>query len=63
MGWSAFPSAFRFGIFQTGLSEEILFRGFLAKRLISRFGFATGNLLQGLVFGILHLSLIHISTT
>ena len=27
MGWSAFPSAFLFGIIQTGLSEEILFRG------------------------------------
>ncbi len=55
MGWSAFPSAFLFGIIQTGLSEEILFRGFLAKRLISRFGFATGNLLLSMAeaFGLL----------
>lgn len=63
MGWSAFPSAFLFGIIQTGLSEEILFRGFLAKRLISRFGFATGNLLQGLVFGLLHGAMFFLVTT
>ena len=43
MGWSAFPSAFLFGMIQTGLSEEILFRGFLGKRLIAKFGFAVGN--------------------
>lgn len=54
MGWSAFPSAFLFGMIQTGLSEEILFRGFLGKRLIAKFGFAAGNLVQGLLFGILH---------
>ena len=63
MGWSAFPSAFLFGIIQTGLSEEILFRGFLAKRLISRFGFATGNLPQGLVFGLLHGAMFFLVTT
>lgn len=63
MGWSAFPSAFLFGIIQTGLSEEILFRGFLAKRLISHLGFATGNLLQGLVFGLLHGAMFFLVTT
>lgn len=54
MGWSAFPSAFLFGMIQTGLSEEILFRGFLGKRLIAKFGFAVGNVVQGLLFGALH---------
>ena len=39
---------------QTGLSEEILFRGFLGKRLIAKFGFAVGNVVQGLLFGTLH---------
>lgn len=62
-GWGAFPSAFLFGILQTGLSEEILFRGFLGKRLISRFGFAAGNLLQGLAFGLLHGALFFLVTT
>ncbi|AKC86433.1 hypothetical protein WQ53_06275 [Pseudoxanthomonas suwonensis] len=40
---------------QTSLSEEILFRGFLAKRLIHRLGFVSGNLLQALLFGLVHL--------
>lgn len=38
----------------TGLSEEILFRGFIGKRLIERFGFGCGNTIQGAIFGILH---------
>ncbi|HEY0153942.1 MAG TPA: CPBP family intramembrane glutamic endopeptidase [Longimicrobium sp.] len=42
---------------QTSLSEEILFRGFLAKRLIARMGFRWGNLLQALLFGSVHLLL------
>ena len=39
---------------KTSLSEEILFRGFIAKRLIRRFGFRAGNLLQAVVFGGVH---------
>ena len=42
---------------QTSLSEEILFRGFVAKRLISWLGFTWGNLLQALLFGLVHLLL------
>ena len=42
---------------QTSLSEEILFRGFMAKRLISWLGFTWGNLLQALLFGLVHLLL------
>jgi membrane protease YdiL (CAAX protease family) len=41
-------------IFKTGLSEEILFRGFLAKRLIAITSYKTGNLLQALIFGLIH---------
>lgn len=44
-----------FGI-KTGLSEEILFRGFLGKRLICKFGFLKGNLLQTGIFMIVHVS-------
>jgi uncharacterized protein len=40
---------------QTSLSEEILFRGFVAKRLINWLGFTPGNLLQALLFGSVHL--------
>ena len=43
--------------FKTSLSEEILFRGFIAKRLVDWFGFQTGNILQAVVFALLHLLL------
>ncbi|GAB2583006.1 hypothetical protein GCM10027190_35110 [Spirosoma areae] len=42
---------------KTSLSEEILFRGFIAKQLIVTFGFTYGNLLQSFVFGLVHLIL------
>lgn len=42
---------------QTALAEEILFRGFIAQRLIGRLGFTLGNLLQAFLFGLLHLGL------
>lgn len=62
-GFSALIPALIYAIFQTGLSEEIFFRGFLAKRLIDKFGFYKGNLTQSLVFGGIHglmiLSYVH----
>lgn len=54
LGWKAVPSVLVFGFIQTGLSEEILFRGFIAKRCIAQWGFARGNFIQSLVFGLLH---------
>ena len=44
-------------VVQTALSEEILFRGFLGKRLIGRFGFAIGNTVQAVAFGLMHVAL------
>jgi uncharacterized protein len=44
-------------LFKTSLSEEILFRGFIAKKLINSLGFKNGNILQALIFGLLHLLL------
>jgi uncharacterized protein len=44
-------------LFKTSLSEEILFRGFIAKRLTKGIGFKAGNILQALIFGIIHLLL------
>ena len=35
---------------QTGISEEIFFRGFLGKHLIYKFGFLRGNILQTIIF-------------
>lgn len=42
---------------KTSLAEEILFRGFIAKRLISWLGFGLGNILQAAVFALVHLAL------
>ena len=60
MGATALISGLIFGMITTGLSEEILFRGFLAKRLIKQFGFAFGNIFQALLFGIIHVVLFHV---
>lgn len=42
---------------KTSFSEEILFRGFLAKRLILAWGFPIGNMTQALIFGLVHIVL------
>lgn len=39
---------------KTALSEEVLFRGFLAKRLIAWLGFWPGNIIQAVIFGAIH---------
>lgn len=41
-------------VFKTSFAEEILFRGFIAKRLISLIGYLKGSLLQAAVFGFFH---------
>lgn len=53
-GTSAIIPAMIYSFLQTGLSEEILFRGFINKRLNSRFGFTIANLSQAILFGLLH---------
>lgn len=53
-GISAFIPALIYAFLQTGLSEEIFFRGFLTKRLINKFGFQLGNSIQGFLFGLMH---------
>jgi membrane protease YdiL (CAAX protease family) len=40
---------------KTALTEEIFFRGLIAKRLISWLGFSVGNLIHALIFGAVHL--------
>jgi len=54
LGVKALVPAFIYAFIQTGLSEEIFFRGFLTKRLINKFGFQIGNAFQGLLFGLIH---------
>ena len=53
-GFIAIPAALAYGYIRTGLSEEIVFRGFLLKRTMNKFGFGAGNLLQAILFGLLH---------
>ena len=53
-GWKALTNILIYAVIQTSLSEEILFRGFIGKRLISKFGFAVGNTVQATLFGLLH---------
>lgn len=45
-------------ILSTALSEEILFRGFIAKKLIKLLGHKKGNILQAIIFGLVHLWLV-----
>ena len=53
-GAAAVPAILAYGYIRTGLAEELLFRGFLGKRISSKFGFAVGNTIQALLFGALH---------
>ncbi len=45
-------------VFKTALSEELLFRGLIGKRLIAAAGFQLGNLVQAVLFGLAHLLLL-----
>lgn len=44
-------------LFKTSFAEEVLFRGFIGRRLIDKFDFVVGNTAQALVFGAVHLLL------
>ncbi len=43
----------------TGFSEELLFRGLLAKRLIRWLGVGAGNLVQAALFGLMHVAVVY----
>jgi membrane protease YdiL (CAAX protease family) len=44
-------------VFKTSLSEEILFRGFIAKRFIAWTNYKRGNIMQAVIFGAIHMAL------
>ncbi len=54
LGAAAIPAIIVYATFNTAFPEELLFRGFLLKRLANKFGFNTANLIQALLFGLLH---------
>ena len=53
-GISALPSLFFYAFLRTALSEELLFRGFILKRVQDIKGFSVGNTVQALLFGLMH---------
>lgn len=58
LGFSGIIPILIYAIIQTGLCEEILFRGFLNKRISHKLGFAVGNTVQAILFGLLHGALL-----
>lgn len=54
LGIKAIPTVLIYAICKTALAEEIVFRGFLLKRIANKFGFAAGNLIQAIIFGVMH---------
>lgn len=54
LGMSALPAIFVYAIFNTAFPEELLFRGFILKRISNRFGFVCGNCIQAILFALLH---------
>lgn len=47
----------------TGICEEILFRGFIAKRLIKTFNFRKGNIAQAIIFAFPHFATFGVEPT
>lgn len=54
LGVTAIPAIVIYAAFNTAFPEELLFRGFILKRLANKFGFVTANIIQALLFGLLH---------
>lgn len=56
--WDGLAAAAVVGIFQTGFIEELFFRGFIGKRLFGSLPFWTANILQSLIFALVHAAFI-----
>lgn len=55
LGVDAIGSLLVIAFLKTALSEELLFRGLIAKRLYGFIGFRAGNIIQAALFGAVHL--------
>ena len=53
-GIAALPAILSYAILGTALPEEIFFRGFLLKMVQGKLGFLGANLVQSLLFGLIH---------
>ncbi len=58
MGLIGLPGAILYAFVHTALSEEILFRGFIQKRLQKVFSFKIATIIQAIIFGFAHIVLI-----
>lgn len=54
IGVAVILPAFIENFIANGVAEEILYRGFLCKRLISKIGLVKGIILQAVLFGLMH---------
>lgn len=54
LGAQAIPGILVYAILNTSFPEELLFRGFLLKRMSNKFGFSTANIIQAILFGFMH---------
>ena len=54
LGVKAIPAITIHALFNTSFPEELLFRGYLLKRLSNIVGFNWANLIQAILFGFLH---------
>ena len=57
LGIAGLPCVILYSYLHTACSEEIIFRGFLQKRLQKQFGFVPGTIIQALLFGAIHVVL------
>ena len=55
LGFAGLGAALVYAVAQTAFAEEPLFRGFVLKRVAVRFGFWTGNVVQAVLFGLVHM--------
>lgn len=55
LGFAGLGAALVYAVGQTAFAEESLFRGFVLKRVAARFGFWTGNVVQAVLFGLVHM--------
>ncbi len=54
LGVSAIPAIVVYATLNTAFPEELIFRGFILKRLENKFGFNVANFIQSVLFGLLH---------
>ena len=54
LGAAAIPAVLVYAIFNTAFPEEIIFRGFLLKRIQNKLGFQAANIIQAVIFGLMH---------